>query len=186
MSRRRMFWEQRKDKQNILVADALSRDRIEFIMQNLHCCDNDQLDPSDKFIKVRPLFDKLNKTFQEYAPYWEQHNINNNLVYNSKNELQMLLGNPKDKIDNNEKSGIYEISCKNCDQKYIGHTKRSILTRFKEHMAHLKYGRTEKSYVAQYAFDNNHRIVINNLKLIRNVTNIRQLDAFESVTVLTN
>ncbi|KAJ8941327.1 hypothetical protein NQ318_004771, partial [Aromia moschata] len=75
---------------------------------------------------------------------------------------------PKDKIDNYEKSGIYEISCKDCDQKYIGHTKRSILTRFKEHMAHLKYGRTEKSCVAQHAFDNNHRIDINNLKLIRN------------------
>ncbi|KAJ8949459.1 hypothetical protein NQ318_007560 [Aromia moschata] len=72
-------------------------------------------------------------------------NININLVYNSKNKLQTLLGNPKDKIiNNNEKSGIYEISCKDCDQKYIGQTKRSILTRFKEHMAHLKYGRTEK------------------------------------------
>ncbi|KAJ8946277.1 hypothetical protein NQ318_023128 [Aromia moschata] len=79
-----------------------------------------------------------------------------------------LLGNPKDKINNNEKSGIYEISCKDCDQKYIGQTKRSILTRFKEHMAHLKYGRTEKSCVAQHAFDNNHRIDINNLELIRN------------------
>ncbi|KAJ8958672.1 hypothetical protein NQ318_016397 [Aromia moschata] len=56
-----------------------------------------------------------------------------------------FLGNPKDKLDNNEKSGIYEISCKDCDQKYIGQTKRSILTRFKEHMAHLKYDRTEKS-----------------------------------------
>ncbi|KAJ8959219.1 hypothetical protein NQ318_022481 [Aromia moschata] len=56
-------------------------------------------------------------------------------------------------INNNEKSGIYEISCKDCDQKYIGQTKRSILTRFKEHMAHLKYGRTEKSCVAQHAFD---------------------------------
>ncbi|KAJ8956727.1 hypothetical protein NQ318_014082, partial [Aromia moschata] len=67
-----------------------------------------------------------------------------NLVYNSKNKLQTFLGNPKDKINNNEKSGIYEISCKDCDQKYIGQTKRSILTRFKEHMAHLKYGRTEK------------------------------------------
>ncbi|KAJ8932707.1 hypothetical protein NQ318_011140 [Aromia moschata] len=55
--RRRMFWEQRKNTQNILVADALSRDRFEFIMQNLHCCVNDQLDPSDKFTKVRPLFD---------------------------------------------------------------------------------------------------------------------------------
>ncbi|KAJ8936242.1 hypothetical protein NQ318_006168 [Aromia moschata] len=76
-------------------------------------------------------------------------NININLT---------LLGNPKDKIDNNEKSGIYEISCKDCDQKYIGQTKRSILTRFKEHMAHLKYGRTEKSCVAQHDFDNNHRI----------------------------
>ncbi|KAJ8951751.1 hypothetical protein NQ318_012602, partial [Aromia moschata] len=96
--------------------------------------------------------------------------ININLVYNSKNKLQTLLGNPKDKIDNNEKSGIYEISCKDCDQKYIGQTKRSILTRFKEHMAHLKYGRTEKSCVAQHASDNNHRIDINNLKLIRNLT----------------
>ncbi|KAJ8962600.1 hypothetical protein NQ318_000993, partial [Aromia moschata] len=95
-----------------------------------------------------------------------------------------LLGNPKDKIDINEKSGIYEISCKDCDQKYIGQTKRSILTRFKEHMAHLKYGRTEKSCVAQHAFDNNHMIDINNLKLIRNVTNSRQLDAFESLEII--
>ncbi|KAJ8952363.1 hypothetical protein NQ318_017257 [Aromia moschata] len=51
-------------------------------------------------------------------------NININLVYNSKNKLQTLLGNPKDKINNNEKSGIYEISCKDCDQKYIGQTKK--------------------------------------------------------------
>ncbi|KAJ8939515.1 hypothetical protein NQ318_022233 [Aromia moschata] len=111
-------------------------------------------------------------------------NININLVYNCKNKLQTLLGNPKYKIDNNEKSGIYEISCKYCDQKYIGQTKRSILTRFKEHMAHLKYGRTEKSCVAQHAFDNNHRIDINNLQLIRNVTNSRQLDAFESLEII--
>ncbi|KAJ8945974.1 hypothetical protein NQ318_017090 [Aromia moschata] len=107
--------------------------------------------------------------------------------FNKKLELtpfRTLLGNPKDKINNNEKSGIYEISCKDCDQKYIGQTKRSILTRFKDHMAHLKYGRTEKSCVAQHAFDNNHRIDINNLKLIRNVTNSRQLDDFESLEII--
>ncbi|KAJ8947424.1 hypothetical protein NQ318_009630 [Aromia moschata] len=95
-----------------------------------------------------------------------------------------LLGNPKDKIDNNETSGIYEIRCKPCDQKYIGQTKRSILTRFKEHMAHLKYGRTEKSCVTQHAFENNHRIDINNLKLTRNVTNSRQPDDFESLEII--
>ncbi|KAJ8951692.1 hypothetical protein NQ318_012234 [Aromia moschata] len=53
-------------------------------------------------------------------------------------------------------------------------------------MAHLKYGRTEKSCVAQHAFDNNHRIDINNLKLIRSVTNSRQLDAFESLEIKCN
>ncbi|KAJ8948492.1 hypothetical protein NQ318_000029, partial [Aromia moschata] len=95
-----------------------------------------------------------------------------------------FLGNPKDEVDNNEKSGIYEISCKDCDQKYIGQTKRSILARFKEHMAHLRYGRMEKSCAAQHAFDSNHRIDKNNLKLIRNVTDSRQVDAFESLEII--
>ena len=44
-------------------------------------------------------------------------------------------------------------------------------------------GRTEKSSVAQHAFDNSHRIDIDNLKLLRNVTNNRQLDAFESLEI---
>ncbi|KAJ8960403.1 hypothetical protein NQ318_013683, partial [Aromia moschata] len=101
-------------------------------------------------------------------------NININLVYNSKKIYRRFWVTPKTK----------STIMKNCDQKYIGQTKRSILTRFKEHMAHLKYGSTEKSCVAQHAFDNNHRIDINNLKLIRNVTNSRQLDAFESLEII--
>ncbi|KAJ8952395.1 hypothetical protein NQ318_014487 [Aromia moschata] len=51
-------------------------------------------------------------------------NININLVYNSKNKLQTLLGNPKDTINNNEKSGIYEISCKYCDQKNVTNSRQ--------------------------------------------------------------
>ncbi|KAJ8962375.1 hypothetical protein NQ318_018359 [Aromia moschata] len=61
---------------------------------------------------------------------------------------------------------------------------RNSENKFKEHMAHLKYGRTEKSCVAQHAFGNNHRIDINNLKVTRNVTNGRQLDAFESLEII--
>ena len=73
------------------------------------------------------------------------------MVHSSGNKLH-LLGNPKDKIELNERSGIYEISCKDCNLKYVGQTKRPIITRFKEHMAHLRYGRAEKSSVAQHAF----------------------------------
>ena len=110
-------------------------------------------------------------------------NLDMTVVHSSGNKLQQLLGNPKDKIELNERSGIYEISCKDCNLKYVGQTKRPIITRFKEHMAHLRYGRTEKSSVAQHAFDNSHRIDIDNLKLLRNVTNNRQLDAFESLEI---
>ncbi|KAJ8961586.1 hypothetical protein NQ317_013064 [Molorchus minor] len=125
-----------------------------------------------------------------YAPQFTRglsrifKNIGLTVIHPSGNKLQQLLGNPKDTIGVNGRSGIYEISCKDCTLKYVGQTRRSILTRFKEHMAHLKYGRTDKSSVAQHAFDNNHRIDINNLKLIRNVTNNRQLDAFESLEIV--
>ncbi|KAJ8963424.1 hypothetical protein NQ318_018904 [Aromia moschata] len=51
-------------------------------------------------------------------------------------------------------------------------------------MAHLKYDRMGKSCVAHHAFDNNHRIDINNLNLIRNVTNSTQLDASESLEII--
>ncbi|KAJ8935627.1 hypothetical protein NQ318_009137 [Aromia moschata] len=41
-----------------------------------------------------------------------------NLVGETRVEKSVtLLGNPKDKIDNNEKCEIYEIRCKDCDQK---------------------------------------------------------------------
>ncbi|KAJ8963170.1 hypothetical protein NQ318_018635 [Aromia moschata] len=53
-----------------------------------------------------------------------------------------------------------------------------------EHMAHLKNGRTEKSCVDQHDFGNNRRTYINNLKLIRNVTNSRQWDDFESLEII--
>lgn len=86
-------------------------------------------------------------------------------------------------IENSE-SGIYEISCRDCDQKYVGQTKRSIWTRFKGHVAHLKYDRPEKSSVAQHSFDNNHRIDVSNLKLIKNVNYNRLLDAFECIKIV--
>ncbi|CAG9818791.1 unnamed protein product [Phaedon cochleariae] len=96
------------------------------------------------------------------------------------------LGNPKDKVDTLEKSGIYEISCNDCDKTYIGQTRRPIKTRFKEHIAHLKYGRLDKSCVAEHMFNHNHNTHITNLKLVKQVNNIRKLDAYESLEIFKN
>lgn len=50
--------------EDVLVANTLSKDRFEFILTNLDCCDNDNLDETYKFAKLRPLFNALNKTFK--------------------------------------------------------------------------------------------------------------------------
>ena len=105
------------------------------------------------------------------------------IAYTPGNSLQSLLGNTKDKIDEHERSGIYEINCSGCDKKYIGQTKRPIVTRFKEHIAHFRFNRPEKSAVAQHILETSHPIELKNLKLIRTVTNNRELNAYESLYI---
>lgn len=94
--RRRMFWENSPDSHNELVSNALSRDRFEYIFSNLHCCDNANLDPSDKFTKVRPLFHKMNKAFQEHAPVRENHSVDEAMVpyYGHHGCKQFIRGKP--------------------------------------------------------------------------------------------
>lgn len=78
--RRRMFWETRKDSHNDLVANAMSRDRFNYIMRNLHCVNNDELDQIDKFAKIRPIFDKLNSNFQSFVPHCEAHSVDESMI----------------------------------------------------------------------------------------------------------
>ncbi|XP_011927637.1 PREDICTED: piggyBac transposable element-derived protein 3 isoform X8 [Cercocebus atys] len=66
--RRRMFWEQRTDVHNVLVSAAMRRDRFETIFSNLHVADNADLDPVDKFSKLRPLISKLNERCMKFVP----------------------------------------------------------------------------------------------------------------------
>ena len=57
-ARRPMYWEHNEDTHNTTVSSLLSRSRLDEIMQNLHISN---LVKEDKFAKVRPLIDKLNK-----------------------------------------------------------------------------------------------------------------------------
>lgn len=80
VSRRRMYWENSDDSKNLLISRTISRDRFEYIMSNIHCCDNDNLDENDRFAKLRPLFDRINKKCLEFAPHVEQHSIDEAMV----------------------------------------------------------------------------------------------------------
>lgn len=80
VSRRRMYWEKSVDTHNQLVSDCLSRDRFEHILTNIHCCDNDNLDKSDRFSKLRPLIELMNKKFLEHSPHVEQHSVDEAMI----------------------------------------------------------------------------------------------------------
>jgi len=102
------------------------------------------------------------------------------MVFSNRQKLSNLLGSTKDKTPTLKKSGIYEISCADCDEKYYGQTKRNIHTRWKEHLSHIKYNIPEKSAVAHHILTNNHNTSINNLKLKKEVHDVKRLDAYES------
>ena len=62
LPRRPMYWEAKEDVHNILVSAAMSRNRFSSIVRNIHFANNNTLDSSDRFAKVRPLLDHVNSS----------------------------------------------------------------------------------------------------------------------------
>jgi len=65
----------------------------------------------------------------------------------------------KDSIDKNLRQGvIYSIPCHDCDQRFIGETKRYLETRHneKEHMADVKHRPFDRSSLTRHVFDSGH------------------------------
>jgi hypothetical protein len=96
LPRKKMFWQNRDDTNNKLVCEAISRDRFQYIMSNLHCNDNTKLNKADKYSKLRPLFDILNKKFFEYAPAEENHSIDESMIpyFGRHSGKQFIRGKP--------------------------------------------------------------------------------------------
>lgn len=96
VSRRHMYWQNCNDTQNKLISAAISRDRFQFIMSNLHCNDNTSLDKNDKYSKLRPLFNSLNKRFFDYAPVEENHSFDEAMIpyFGRHSGKQFIRGKP--------------------------------------------------------------------------------------------
>ena len=73
-----------------------------------------------------PFIDKLSYKLCNTIPV-DRVSFYNNLT------LGKLLFNSKDIYDDFQRSGVYEIKCKDCDCKYIGQTGRKFHVRMKEH-----------------------------------------------------
>jgi len=110
---------------------------------------------------------------------------NMKLVFCSSNKLSSALGSTKDPLPIREQSGVYEISCSDCDKKYIGQTRRALHTRVKEHIRSIKNRDIQKAIPAHmFDPDNTHAHKLTsleeNVKLLKPINNSRKLDAYES------
>lgn len=143
------------------------------------------LTPLDKPEKTRvsvsyipQITNKLKNIFNEFDM---------SLVYKNNNKLSDLLGNTKDKKSELEKSGIYRISCSECNAVYVGQTRRTVLKRFNEHLKHIEHKRVRKSAFAAHAIFNEHlNVNTDNVELLRSVRDEKRLDAYECVYIHKN
>ncbi|KAH9639529.1 hypothetical protein HF086_007735 [Spodoptera exigua] len=96
VSRYRMYWEQRVDCTFPTVAALMSRNRFEDLLRYFHVADNNNLDPSDKFAKVRPLWKLLNARWVKYYPGDKNLSIDESMIpyYGKHGTKQHIHGKP--------------------------------------------------------------------------------------------
>ena len=64
-----MYCEMSSDSRNTIFASLSTRNRFLDVLQYLHLADNNNLNPSDKFSKVNPLFKMINEScLQNFTP----------------------------------------------------------------------------------------------------------------------
>ncbi len=97
--------------------------------------------------------------------------------YTTRGTLGEHLVNLKDKRKMEEKSGIYEITCATCKRKYRGQSKRRVHKRCREHESACRLKYPDKSAVAKHCVSRRHKI--GEMKLIKEVTNWQELNAWE-------
>lgn len=87
-----MYWSKEADKGIDLIRNAMSRNQFRSIKQNLHLCDNKDLDKSDKFAKLRPLIDALNKKFLQFGIFSNYLSIDEEMVpYFGRHSAKMFI-----------------------------------------------------------------------------------------------
>lgn len=87
-----MYWSTEEDKGLNIVKECMSRNRFKTIKRNLHLSDNDKLDKNDKFTKLRPFFDALNKKFMQFDVFSHNFSIDEQMVpYFGRHSCKMYI-----------------------------------------------------------------------------------------------
>lgn len=92
---RRLYWEQRDDVYNKMVAENISKSKFEGILSCLHYADNGQAN-NDRYYKVRPIFKNLNKQASKYTSLINSLSVDESMIpyFGRHNTKQYIRGKP--------------------------------------------------------------------------------------------
>ena len=93
---RRFYWQAQDDCYNKLIAESIGRNNFEGILACLHFADNERNDGADKYYKVRPLFNNLNKNCSKYNKNNQEFSIDESMVqyFGFHSTKQFIKGKP--------------------------------------------------------------------------------------------
>lgn len=118
---------------------------------------------------------------QQIARILSHHNLK--VSFRPQTKLSNLLYNPKDKIDKFKKTGVYKLSCPDCNAFYVGQTGRSFEIRYKDHCRSFRLQKTDSTF-ANHSIESNHRFPdLNSLDILHVVDKGFKLNVLESIEI---
>ena len=121
---------------------------------------------------------KIRTTFTYYSPLVRKianlfKHINIQIAFKTTNTIQQLTHYPfHQNSAEQEKSGIYKLTCNTCKLSYIGQTSRSLQRKYNEHIRYIKHNDPQSAY-AQHILNNRHEYgkMTDTMNLLKHVTN---------------
>lgn len=110
------------------------------------------------------------------------------MAYRSNNKIKNGLVSTKDKIERNDRAGVYEARCasKNCNKVYVGQTGRAANVRFNEHLKHIERKEISKSAIAEHVIKKKHKISRENFHLVKEASGFHRLNTIEAIQIHKN
>jgi hypothetical protein len=75
-----LYWDTNEDTQTTFISRSLSRERFKLIKKYIHFIDNSKEDKTDKYWKIRPLYDIMNKSLSSLGKLDDSFSIDEQMV----------------------------------------------------------------------------------------------------------
>lgn len=88
----KLYWSKDPSFGVEIISNAFPRNRAEMIKRYIHLSDNNNIDPTDKFAKVRPLLDLCNKRFIQFGVFAHNLSVDEEMIpYFGRHSCKMFI-----------------------------------------------------------------------------------------------